>query len=65
MTQKNPALKLFRDLVDDLSDPNFVWQVVALAACVGPGCSPAGGGRAITRRTAGACMLPERDWLFR
>lgn len=35
MTQKNPALQLFRDLVDDLSDPNFVWQVVALAACVG------------------------------
>jgi len=26
---------LFRDLVDDLRDPNFVWQVVTLAACVG------------------------------
>ncbi|MGV0951986.1 MAG: mechanosensitive ion channel protein MscS, partial [Azonexus sp.] len=35
MTQKNPALQLFRDLVDDLGDPNFVWQLVALAACVG------------------------------
>ena len=35
MTQSNPALQLFRDLFDDLRDPNFVWQVVALAACVG------------------------------
>jgi small-conductance mechanosensitive channel len=35
MTQKNPALQLFRDLVDDLGDPNFVWQLVALAVCVG------------------------------
>jgi small-conductance mechanosensitive channel len=33
--QHNEALKLFRDLVDDLRDPNFVWQVVTLAACVG------------------------------
>ena len=35
MTQSNPALQLFRDLFDDLRDPNFVWQVLALAACVG------------------------------
>ncbi len=35
MTQSNPALQLFRDLFDDLRDPNFVWQVAALAACVG------------------------------
>ena len=35
MTQSNQALQLFRDLIDDLRDPNFVWQVVALAACVG------------------------------
>ena len=35
MTQSNPALQLFRDLFDDLRDPNFVWQLVALAACVG------------------------------
>ena len=36
MTQQhNEALQLFRDLVDDLRDPNFVWQVVTLAACVG------------------------------
>lgn len=33
--QHHEALKLFRDLVDDLRDPNFVWQVVTLAACVG------------------------------
>ncbi|MBL8431852.1 MAG: mechanosensitive ion channel [Dechloromonas sp.] len=33
--QHNEALTLFRDLVDDLRDPNFVWQVVTLAACVG------------------------------
>mgnify|MGYP000971203363 FL=1 len=36
MTQQhNEALQLFRDLVDDLRDPNFVWQLVALAACIG------------------------------
>lgn len=36
MTQQHhEALQLFRDLVDDLRDPNFVWQLVALAACVG------------------------------
>ncbi|MBN8464619.1 MAG: mechanosensitive ion channel [Dechloromonas sp.] len=36
MTQQHhEALQLFRDLVDDLRDPNFVWQVVTLAACVG------------------------------
>jgi small-conductance mechanosensitive channel len=34
MTQKNPALKLFRDLVEDVSDPNFIWQIVALVACL-------------------------------
>ena len=35
MSQKNPALKLFRDLLEDVSDPNFIWQVVALVACLG------------------------------
>lgn len=34
MSQKNPALKLFRDLVEDVSDPHFIWQVVALATCL-------------------------------
>jgi len=33
--QQSEALQLFRDLVDDLRDPNFVWQLVALAACLG------------------------------
>ena len=33
--QHSEALQLFRDLVDDLRDPNFVWQLVALAACLG------------------------------
>lgn len=33
--QHNEALQLFRELVDDFRDPNFVWQLVALAACVG------------------------------
>ena len=32
--QKNEALQLFRDLVDDFRDPDFVWQLVALAACL-------------------------------
>lgn len=32
--QQNEVLQLFRDLVDDLRDPNFVWQLVALAACL-------------------------------
>jgi small-conductance mechanosensitive channel len=35
MTQHNQALQLFRDLVEDLRDPNFVWQLVALAVGIG------------------------------
>ena len=35
--QQNEALQFFRELVDDFRDPNFVWQIVALAACVGAG----------------------------
>lgn len=34
MSQKNPALQLFRDIVDDIRDPDFIWQIVALAACL-------------------------------
>jgi len=34
MTPKNPALQLFVDIWADLSDPNFIWQVVALIACL-------------------------------
>lgn len=34
MTQKNPALQLFKDLVADIADPNFVWQGLALLACL-------------------------------
>ena len=41
MTQSNPALQLFRDLFDDLRDPNFVWQVLALGA-VAPVATPKG-----------------------
>ena len=33
----NEALQLFRELVADFRDPNFVWQLVALAACIGAG----------------------------
>lgn len=35
MTQKNPALQLFNDLWQDVNDPNFIWQVLALIACLG------------------------------
>mgnify|MGYP001014978611 FL=1 len=35
--QHNEALQLFRELVEDFRDPNFIWQLVALAACVGAG----------------------------
>jgi small-conductance mechanosensitive channel len=35
MTAQNQALQLFHDLVDDLQDPNFVWQLAALAASIG------------------------------
>ena len=34
MSQKNPALKLIHDLWDDVSDPNFIWQVGALLVCL-------------------------------
>jgi small-conductance mechanosensitive channel len=35
MTTKDPALKLFQDILADLRDPNFIWQVGALVACLG------------------------------
>jgi small-conductance mechanosensitive channel len=35
--QHNEVLQLLRELVADFRDPNFVWQLVALAACVGAG----------------------------
>ncbi|MDP3135869.1 MAG: hypothetical protein Q8N17_05995, partial [Burkholderiaceae bacterium] len=34
MSQKNPALKLIHDLWDDVSDPNFIWQVGTLVVCL-------------------------------
>lgn len=35
MSQKSPALRLINDLLADFRDPDFIWQVVALAACLG------------------------------
>jgi len=34
MTEKNPALQLFKDIWEDVNDPNFIWQIVALAVCI-------------------------------
>ncbi len=34
MSQKTPALRLFNDLLADLRDPDFVWQVVSLIVCL-------------------------------
>jgi small-conductance mechanosensitive channel len=33
-TPKNPALQLFNDIWADLSDPDFIWQVLALIGCL-------------------------------
>jgi small-conductance mechanosensitive channel len=30
-----PALKLFKDLLEDIRDPAFIWQALALATCLG------------------------------
>jgi small-conductance mechanosensitive channel len=35
MSEKSPALRLINDLLSDFRDPDFVWQVVALVACIG------------------------------
>lgn len=35
MREKSPALRLINDLLADFRDPDFVWQVVALVACIG------------------------------
>jgi len=35
MSEKSQALRLINDLLTDFRDPDFVWQVVALVACVG------------------------------
>ena len=35
MSEKSQALRLINDLFSDFRDPDFVWQVVALVACIG------------------------------
>jgi small-conductance mechanosensitive channel len=35
MSEKSQALRLINDLLADFRDPDFVWQVVALVACIG------------------------------
>ena len=35
MTDRYPALTLLRNLLEDVRDPNFIWQLLALAACLG------------------------------
>lgn len=35
MSQKNPALQLLKDIVADIRDPDFIWQVLALIVCLG------------------------------
>ena len=35
MSEKSQALRLINDLLADFRDPDFVWQVVALLACIG------------------------------
>lgn len=34
-TNKDPALRLIQDLWADISNPDFIWQVVALLVCLG------------------------------
>jgi len=35
MSEKSQALSLINDLLTDFNDPGFVWQAVALVACIG------------------------------
>ena len=35
MSERSQALRLINDLLSDLRDPDFIWQVVALVACIG------------------------------
>lgn len=35
MNEKSQALRLINDLLADVRDPGFIWQVVALVACIG------------------------------
>jgi len=35
MSEKNQALRLINDLLADVRDPDFVWQLLALVACLG------------------------------
>lgn len=34
MSQKGPALKLLTDLIEDISDPSFIWQALVLVVCM-------------------------------
>ncbi|UCV21910.1 mechanosensitive ion channel family protein [Ferribacterium limneticum] len=57
MSEKSQALRLINDLVADFRDPDFVWQVVALVACVGLAALIAGWWR--RRRTEGEGRLSD------
>ncbi len=35
MSEKSQALRLINDLLSDVRDPDFIWQIVALVACIG------------------------------
>ncbi|MDE2439928.1 MAG: mechanosensitive ion channel [Betaproteobacteria bacterium] len=35
MSEKSQALRLISDLLADVRDPGFIWQVIALVACIG------------------------------
>jgi hypothetical protein len=35
MSEKSQALRLINNLLADIREPDFIWQVVALLACIG------------------------------
>jgi len=53
MSQKSPALQLFNDIWQDVNDPNFIWQVLALIACLGAAFLIAAGWRRRHREGSG------------
>jgi len=57
MSQKSQALSLITDLLADFSDPGFIWQVVALVACIALSALIAAWWRG--RRTEGAGRLSD------
>jgi hypothetical protein len=65
MSEKSQALRLITDLLADFNDPSFVWQGVALVACLGLSFLIARWWRGAIWKAPAACPTPVPASFFR